>query len=70
MTPPTRHTVIQANSPKLLEEEVARFAKAGWHATSEPVLLKPAETGRPNYWVQSLGLTSELAPDDATLHPI
>jgi hypothetical protein len=48
--------VIQANSPKFLEEEVARFAKEGWRKTGEPVEIVSAELGRPTYWAQTLGL--------------
>lgn len=55
-----RQKVIQANSPKLLAEEVARFSEAGWRATGEPVALISAELGRPTYWAQTLGFTAEV----------
>jgi hypothetical protein len=54
-----REKVIQANSPKLLEEEIARFAKEGWCKMGEPVELVPTEFGRPTYWAQTLRLVAE-----------
>ena len=51
--------VIQANSPKFLAEEVARFAEDGWRATGEPVELVSPELGRTTYWAQTLDLISE-----------
>ena len=56
-----RQKVIQANSPKLLAEEVARFAVDGWRKTGEPTELVSAEIGRATYWVQTLDLVSEAA---------
>jgi len=53
--------VIQANSPKLLAEEVARFAEDGWRAHGDPVALVPDEVGRPTYWSQTLDLVTKSA---------
>jgi hypothetical protein len=59
MSAAMRHKLIQANSPKVLEEEVARFAKEGWHKSGETMVLVPTEVGRPTYWAQTLDLLAE-----------
>jgi hypothetical protein len=66
MTALSHQKVIQANSPKFLEEEVARFAKEGWRKTGEPVELMSAELGRPTYWAQTLGFLAEATPAGET----
>jgi hypothetical protein len=61
MSSPLRQKIIQANSPKLLAEEVARAAEEGWRIRGEPVPLVSAELGRATYWVQLLGHIEETA---------
>ncbi len=69
MNAPKRHKIIQANSPKFLEEEVARCAKEGWYKTGETMVIKPTEVGRPTYWAQNLDLLSSApTADHVDLH--
>lgn len=54
-----RERLIQANSPWLLAEEVARFSSQGWRAIGEPFAVVSPDVGRPIYWAQTVRLVAE-----------
>jgi hypothetical protein len=60
MQPPddSRHKIVQALSPILLEAAILRMEAEGWRRVGSIALATPQTETKPPYWVQSMSRNS------------